>query len=168
MRVTNFKTRFLKNGSSDHFGINVPDLGSSSTLLGYKSPSYDFSKKFKVLLGRGVMFNAQFPFSRPPSSPTIDQYNGRRFVNSLFKKEHGVNLSKNKKILFLGSRSIFVVELSAFVWNDYNKRLDFWSKKRISRFTIREKLDTLRLARRYTGSPGLKRFSYIFRNISCA
>ena len=52
MRVTNFKTRFLKNGSSDHFGINVPDLGSSSTLLGYKSPSYDFSKKFKVLLGR--------------------------------------------------------------------------------------------------------------------
>ena len=54
MRVTNFKTHFLKNGSSDHFGTNVPDLGSSSTLLGYKSPSYDFSKKFKVLLGRGV------------------------------------------------------------------------------------------------------------------
>ena len=52
MRVTNFKTRFLKNGSSDHFGTNVPDLGSSSILLGYKSPSYDFSKKFKVLLGR--------------------------------------------------------------------------------------------------------------------
>ena len=52
MRVTNFKTRFLKNGSSDHFGTNVPDLGSSSILLGYKSPSYDFSKKLKVLLGR--------------------------------------------------------------------------------------------------------------------
>ena len=52
MRVTNFKTRFLKNGSSDHFGTNVPDLVSSSILLGYKSPSYDFSKKFKVLLGR--------------------------------------------------------------------------------------------------------------------
>ena len=56
MRVTNFKTRFLKNGSSEHLRTNVPDLGSSSTLLGYKSPSYDFSKKFKVLLGRCALF----------------------------------------------------------------------------------------------------------------
>lgn len=49
-----------------------------------------------------LKFNGQCPFTRVPISPTLDQYNGRRFVNSLFKKEHGVNLSKNKKILFLG------------------------------------------------------------------
>ena len=63
MRVTNFKTRFLKNGSSDHFGTNVPDLGSSSILLGYKSPSYDFSKKFKVLLGRCALSSSLKPNS---------------------------------------------------------------------------------------------------------
>ena len=60
MRVTNFKTRFLKNGSSEHLRTNVPDLGSSSILLGYKSPSYDFSKKFKVLLGRCVSYRRKF------------------------------------------------------------------------------------------------------------
>ena len=52
MRVTNLKTHFLKNGPAKYLTTNVPDLGSSSILLGYKSPSYDFSKKFKVLLGR--------------------------------------------------------------------------------------------------------------------
>ena len=71
MRVTNFKTRFLKNGSSDHFGTNVPDLGSSSTLLGYKSPSYDFSKKFKVLLGRCAVLPALIGQRRHSADPGL-------------------------------------------------------------------------------------------------
>ena len=49
MRVTNLKTRFLKNGPAKYLKTNVPDLGSSSILWGYRSQSYHFFQKILVL-----------------------------------------------------------------------------------------------------------------------
>ena len=49
MRVTNLKTHFLKNGPAKYLKTNVPDLGSSSILWGYRSQSYHFFQKILVL-----------------------------------------------------------------------------------------------------------------------
>ena len=49
MRVTNLKTRFLKNGPAKYFATNVPNLLSISILWGHRSQSYTFFQKFSLL-----------------------------------------------------------------------------------------------------------------------
>ena len=49
MRVTNLKTRFLKNGPAKYFTTNVPHLLSISMLQGHRSQNYTFFQKFSLL-----------------------------------------------------------------------------------------------------------------------